>query len=188
MRVIAGRFKSRRLLGSPDLSIRPMTDRVKQTVFDILSNRLEVEGCAVLDLFAGTGSLGIEALSRGAGSVTFVELSRKSIEVLEKNLDSLAIGNEADVAQQDVFSYLHHARRSFDLIFCDPPYKLERITHLPAALHESVAVKYGTWIVMEHGKQSHIDPDETRFDVIRKEYGQTILLILRARKPSQDAL
>ncbi len=89
MRIIAGEFRGRSIGSVRDLSVRPTTDRVKQTIFDILTNRIEFGGIEVLDLFAGSGNLGLEALSRGAKSVAFIDKARKSLEVLEKNVASL---------------------------------------------------------------------------------------------------
>ena len=92
MRIIAGTYRGRILLTVPDFSIRPTTDRVKQTVFDILSNRIDLNGVNILDLFSGSGSLGLEAISRGAMSATFIEKSPKSLAVLQKNVDTLGCG------------------------------------------------------------------------------------------------
>ena len=89
MRIIAGTYRGRRLTTARDLSIRPTADRAKQTIFDMLSTRIDLERVDVLDLFAGSGSLGLEAISRGARSVVFVEQSRRSIAVLEANTRSL---------------------------------------------------------------------------------------------------
>lgn len=178
MRVIAGKYKSRRLSAARDLSIRPMTDRVKQTLFDILTNRMGLEGAVALDLFSGTGSLGIEALSRGAASVEFVEKNGSSLAVLEKNLRSLSIGGEARIVRGDVFQYLKHVHSPFDLVMADPPYRLAEIGTLPETIFASGAARNGTIVCMEHGSGSKIVVDETKFGVTRKDFGGTILLIL----------
>jgi 16S rRNA (guanine(966)-N(2))-methyltransferase RsmD len=184
MRIIAGEFKGRQLSTVRDLSIRPTTDRAKQAIFDILSNRIDFNRIEVLDLFAGSGSLGLEALSRGARRVVFVENSRKSLAVLMKNIASLGCGERVEVRQSDVFWFLRNTTRSFDLVFVDPPYALETIGTLPAALYGSAATRAGTLVVMEHSRQSHIDLSSGMFDVTRKQFGQTIALILRTLEKS----
>ncbi len=183
MRIIAGTYRGRTLLTMPDLSIRPTTDRVKQTVFDILSNRIDLNGIDVLDLFSGSGSLGLEAVSRGAASVTFIEKSPKSLAILQKNVDNLGCGDRCTWYQADVFWYLKNAHRPYDLVFADPPYKLESIGALPKAIFQSGVLRNGTYVFMEHSRESAIDLDETMYDILKKPFGQTIVLILQAKVP-----
>ena len=183
MRIIAGDFRGRTLESVRDLSVRPTTDRAKQTIFDILANRIEFDGLDVLDLFAGSGSLGLEALSRGIKSVTFIDKARKSLEVLEKNVASLGCESQCSVYQADVFWYLKNINRSFDLVFTDPPYKLENIGVLPNAIYDSGIVHNGTYVVMEHSRESIIELNEQKYEILRKAFGQTTVLILRAIVP-----
>ncbi|MFZ1977277.1 MAG: 16S rRNA (guanine(966)-N(2))-methyltransferase RsmD [Bacteroidota bacterium] len=183
MRIIAGTYRGRILLTVPDLSIRPTTDRVKQTVFDILSNRIDLNGVNILDLFSGSGSLGLEAISRGAMSATFIEKSPKSLAVLQKNVDTLGCGGRCTMYQADVFWYLKNAHRPYDLIFADPPYKLESIGALPNAIFQSGVLRNGTYVFMEHSRESAIDLDETKYDILKKPFGQTTVLILQAKVP-----
>ena len=184
MRIIAGKYKGRPLSTVHNLSIRPTTDRAKQTIFDMLSNRIEFSGARVLDLFAGSGSLGLEALSRGAAFVVFVEKARSSLDVLEKNIRYLDCADQCRVHQADVFWYLKNTQQAFDLIFVDPPYKLETIGTLPNAIYNSKVVHPETYIVMEHSKESVIDLDEQKFDIIKKLFGQTVAIILKVRTTS----
>jgi 16S rRNA (guanine966-N2)-methyltransferase len=186
MRIIAGEFRGRTLVSVPDLSIRPTTDRAKQTIFDILNNRVDFDGVHVLDLFAGSGSLGLEALSRGAKHVTFVEKSRKSLEVLEKNVRALGCEESSTRYQADVFWYLKNANTSFDLVFVDPPYKLEAIGSLPNAIYDSHVLKNGVYVVMEFSKESKIDLNPERYEILTKSFGQTNVLILKAQIPPQS--
>jgi 16S rRNA (guanine966-N2)-methyltransferase len=179
MRIIAGKYGGRTLVAARDLSIRPTTDRAKQTIFDILSTRIDVAGCRVLDLFAGSGSLGLEAISRGARSVVFVEQSRRSIQILEKNIRTLGCTDQCTVYQAEVFWYLKNVRTSFDLVFADPPYKLERIGELPRALHEAEVTAHHGYAVMEHSRHSAVTIPEGSFEVIRKPFGQTVVLIMK---------
>ena len=117
MRVITGTARGRRLKTPADYDIRPTTDNVKESIFNII--QFDIEGRRVLDLFAGTGQLGIECLSRGAGQTVFVDQSREAAAIVKDNLKSC--GFNAVVLQQDALSYLKHCGQ-FDLIFVDPPY------------------------------------------------------------------
>ena len=120
MRVIAGEAKGRRLKGPPGHGTRPMTDRVREALFSSLGP--EVSGARVLDLFAGSGSLGLEALSRGAQSAEFVEMDRAVVAVLRSNVDAVGLGGT--VTRNDVTRYLAGPARLHDLVFVDPPYAL----------------------------------------------------------------
>lgn len=127
MRIIAGKYKGRRLTPPPDKdTTRPVTDRVKEAVFSILQGHYE--GANVLDLFAGTGSFGIEALSRGAAECLFVEQNKGMLKILKENLEHLGIGPEAIVMAADALgaACLARAPRPVHLIFADPPYALMR--------------------------------------------------------------
>jgi 16S rRNA (guanine966-N2)-methyltransferase len=183
MRIIAGDFRGRLLESVPDLSVRPTTGRAKQTIFDILTNRIVFDDLEVLDLFAGSGSLGLEAISRGVKSVTFIDKSRKSLEVLEKNVASLGCESQCSVYQADVFWYLKNMKRAYDLVFVDPPYKLENIDLLPNAIYDSGAVRHGSYVVMEHSRESMIDLNEQKYEILKKPFGQTTVLILTAIVP-----
>ena len=181
MRIIAGQHRGRNLVTVRDHSVRPTTDRAKQTIFDILSNRLDFDGIEVLDLFAGSGSLGLEAISRGARQVTFVDKSPQALQVLDTNVTTLGCKEQCTSYAAEVFWYLKNARHSFDLVFVDPPYRLERIADLPAELYASGALKEGTFVVMEYSKKSPVEPSESMFEITRKLFGQTTVLILKTR-------
>lgn len=122
MRIIAGKFKGRSLITMKDQSIRPTTDRVKESIFNLIQGY--VEDAKVLDLFAGSGALGIEALSRGAESVTFADRSNDSIETVNTNLKK--VSGKINIIRKDFLStidYLSARKEKFDIIFLDPPYK-----------------------------------------------------------------
>ncbi|HWP82243.1 MAG TPA: 16S rRNA (guanine(966)-N(2))-methyltransferase RsmD [Bacteroidota bacterium] len=181
MRIIAGTYKGRPLVSVRDRSVRPTTGRAKKTIFDILQHRIDFSGKSVLDLFAGSGSLGLEALSRGAESVVFVENSSRSIAVLEKNIRALNCESQCTVYRADVFWFLKTYRRTFDVIFVDPPYTLETLGLLPGAIGNSNVIRPNTYVVMEHSKETPVDIPAESFEVIRKPFGQTMVLILRFR-------
>lgn len=122
MRIIAGEFRSRRLQSIPGAATRPTPDRLRETLFDILASR--IEGATFLDAYAGTGAVGMEALSRGAAHAFFLERHRTALEAIRQNLASLGLERRATVAAGPVLLTLpkHHA----DIVFLDPPYDLER--------------------------------------------------------------
>lgn len=128
MRVIAGKFRSRSLQSLPGTDTRPTYDRLKETLFNVLGAAGKLEGVVFVDLFAGTGAIGIEALSRGAAHVYFVESSRKAAQVIRANLDSLGIGEAAEVLERPAADGLRQLAGSDlhpDVIFLDPPYKMQ---------------------------------------------------------------
>lgn len=120
MRIIAGTARGRRLLAPPGLTTRPMTDRVRESLFSSIAPWIPDGN--VLDLYAGTGSLGLEASSRGATEVTFVERDRRALEKLRRNIESVGLGGT--VVAGDVDAFLSRAEANYDLAFVDPPYSL----------------------------------------------------------------
>ena len=120
MRVITGTARGRKLKELPGLETRPTTDKVKESVFNIV--QFDIEGRRVLDLFAGTGQMGIEALSRGAASCTFLDLRKEAAAVVRENLAHTGLADQGTVLQRDAMAYLAGCGEKFDLIFLDPPY------------------------------------------------------------------
>jgi 16S rRNA (guanine966-N2)-methyltransferase len=130
MRVIAGKFRSRPLRSLRGLDVRPTSDRLRETLFDVLTAGKPgaLEGTVWVDLYAGTGAVGIEALSRGAAMVYFVESSRQAVELIQANLRSLDISDGFQILQQDVLRALDELNSqvvSADFVFLDPPYRME---------------------------------------------------------------
>ena len=126
MRIIGGKYRSRVLADFAGDDVRPTSDRAKESLFNILA--LKMYGARVLDLFAGSGSLGLESLSRGAKEVVFNDFSKDSLAIVKKNLSALKIGangEEAKVFQYDFLSCLDVVKGQFDIIFLDPPYRLD---------------------------------------------------------------
>lgn len=120
LRVIAGKARGRRLRTVPGDSTRPITDRAKEALFNILAS--DIEQASVLDLFAGTGAVGIEALSRGAGFALFIDLQRQAVETVRQNLKTTGFEAEAEVLRMDAFAYLERpVERTFEVIFIAPP-------------------------------------------------------------------
>ncbi len=121
VRIIGGEFRSRKLLDPVDDATRPVTDRVKQSIFDILSPRLD--GAVIYDIFAGTGSFGLESLSRGAASCVFFERHRPAVERLRRNIDTLGVGDRCRVETGDIFKLDFTRFAPADIAFFDPPYR-----------------------------------------------------------------
>lgn len=120
MRVITGTARGRVLKAVDGLDVRPTADKVKEAIFSAV--QFELEGARMLDLFCGSGQMGIEALSRGAASCVFIDSDKRSIEVTKQNLTTVGLFSKARVAQMDYLSYLASCKDTFDLVFLDPPY------------------------------------------------------------------
>jgi len=158
MRIIAGKYRGRRLKSPPSVQTRPTSDRLRETLFNILAPR--IEGARFLDLCAGSGAVGIEALSRGAAHVTFVDQSKKMCALIEANLDTLnADENQVAVVQMEASEFLRkRAQRTadwFDIIFLDPPYAADYTAVLNyAADHiEQLLANDGVTVVEHHKKK-----------------------------------
>ena len=176
MRIISGRFKGHQLVAFKADHIRPTTDRVKETIFNKLMNDLSEAN--VFDLFAGTGNLGLEAISRGAGSVTFVEKNRKSLQILAQNIEKLGVMNEVEIVKMDVFSFLKlkNWQTPPDLIFVDPPFTQSLAHSCMLALAEAELVNCK--IVIESKKQETIDDQYRHLKLLdRKSFGDKTLSI-----------
>lgn len=176
MRVITGSARGRRLAAPAGMDVRPTSDKVKEAVFSAV--QFDLAGSAVLDLFAGSGQLGIEALSRGAASCVFVDSSRISVETAKANIAAAGFRNEAVVMNSDSEQYLRMCRQTFDIALVDPPYKkgiIERVMPLLCG-HMS-----GRGIVLcEHEKGLEL-PESFGSLVKRKtyRYGKTEVTLYR---------
>ena len=120
MRIITGQARGRRLISPEGYDVRPTTDKVKESLFNIIQFRLD--GASVLDLFAGSGQLGIEALSRGAEKAVFVDSSRKSLDVVKKNIELCRFSAQAQTFLCDAAAFLRTTKEKFDVVILDPPY------------------------------------------------------------------
>lgn len=165
MRIISGIFGGRRLSPPKNITARPTTDFAKESLFNLLNNRLDFEGIDVLDLFAGTGGIGIECVSRGAREVTAVEIAHVQQNWIIACCRQLGIRN-LSLIRGDVFKFLNACRTKYDLVFADPPYALEQLPTLPDIVLERDILKENGWLVIEHGKDtdftSHPRHIETR--------------------------
>lgn len=159
MRVIAGKYRSRPLQSLRGLDLRPTADRLRETLFDVLTagNPTALEGTVWIDLFAGTGAVGIEALSRGAAMVHFVEISARAAELIEKNLRSLRIETGFHILKLDVSKAIHRLNADSvegDFVFLDPPYQMEQAYRQTLdALAASRVLKPRSVVIAEHHKK-----------------------------------
>ena len=152
MRVVAGEFKGRPLRAPRGQATRPTADRVREALFSILG---DVSGASVLDLFAGSGALGIEALSRGAGSVRFVDEDPRAVAAIRRNLDS--VGATAEVRRQDVLRFLAADEGTYDLVLIDPPYDSAARLAGPLAERLPAVLGEGARVVTESDKRQPLD-------------------------------
>ena len=173
MRVIAGQFKGRKLLSARNSDIRPATDSVKETIFNVLQNRILFDGIVVLDLFAGTGSLGIEAISRGAAHSYFVDTEEKSLGLVRDNIGQLRCEPVCTVVKADAMEFMETADKQFDLIFADPPYAFKDTAMIPEIIFRKNLLKKKGFLIIEHLKSTKF-PDSPQYQLaVRKEFGQT---------------
>ncbi len=177
MRIIGGLAKSRRVRMDQRLEIRPISDRVKQSLFDILM--YDIGGARFLDLFAGSGAVGIEALSRGAKEAFFVDVNGKCADLIRKNLNELGFRNSVVLLSDSVKAVESFKKQGeyFDLVFVDPPYEKDLIKKALKVLEDNdILTKKGCVIVKHHKKE----PVVTCLQIFdERRYGDTVLTFLR---------
>lgn len=169
MRVIAGKHRGRVLASFTGEDVRPTADRVKESVFQILAPRLV--GARVLDLFCGSGALGIESLSRGAREAVFNDASKESLALLEKNLKRT--GERGTVTNYDFRTCLMKSEGKFDLIFSDPPYKQSYLAEILSAVQSNFLLAEGGLVVHEGEREEEPPAGWERTDMRR--YGRTVV-------------
>jgi 16S rRNA (guanine(966)-N(2))-methyltransferase RsmD len=182
MRITGGTGRGRKLKVPPGDRVRPTSDKVKQALFNILGGK--VEGAAFLDLFAGAGGIGIEALSRGAERVVFVDSSRESLEIIRHNIDELGFRERAQVVKSSAGSFLKKPAGPYDIVFLDPPYA-EELRPLLEAIAGADILKPEAVVVAEHFKKQP-SPERAGSLALYREtrYGDTVLAFYRtAGKP-----
>ncbi len=183
MRIIGGEFRSRRLVFPKTKETRPMTDRMKETLFNILGEG--IEGARVLDLFAGSGSLGLEALSRGASEVTFVERGVWAHKSIRTNLKNLGLEKRAHLLSQEVFGALRGLAgrgESFTVIFLDPPYNKGLVKKLLIHLDQSDILAPFTQVIVHRSRQEKLPEMLERLQLLReREVGQACLSFLSTK-------
>lgn len=179
MRVIAGSQKGRRLMRPQGPDLRPTPDRVREALFSILGTR--IVGARLLDLYAGTGAVGIEALSRGAQRVTFVESNPRSLRILRANLNRCGLTSMADIHTCRVAGFLEQAGLwggHYDIVFADPPYHTDEGEKLLPSLASDTIITRDSVVVLEHFTKMMVPPRVTRLLLLRQyRYGDTTLSV-----------
>jgi len=180
MRIISGTSKGRKLITPKRYSLRPTSDRVKESLFNILGG--EVEGKVVLDLFAGTGNLGIEALSRGAERVIFVEKGRQALQIIQTNLNQFGLADRSEILPKDVnraIGILKQRGECFDLILMDPPYEKGLIQRTLMKLNTHPIYHGDSILVIEHNRREPLPHILDEWNLIRQQkIGDTLLSFL----------
>ncbi|MGD9302001.1 MAG: 16S rRNA (guanine(966)-N(2))-methyltransferase RsmD [Desulfobacterales bacterium] len=180
MRIIGGKLKGRKLRSVKGSKTRPTADRTREAIFNIIA--LKVPGATVLDLFAGTGALGIEALSRGAQSAVFIDCDNQSISVLQQNLANLPLESPTQVIHWDLsrnLNCLPSSAPAIDLVFMDPPYNENLITPTLGHLHASQCLANNAGIIVEHSQLEPVLLDQVPFEIAdQRKYGKTLVAFL----------
>jgi 16S rRNA (guanine966-N2)-methyltransferase len=180
-------YKKKKLISVPGMDTRPTADRLRETLFNILA--FKVRDAVVLDLFAGTGALGLEALSRGAASCVFVDSSRKAVDVIRKNCESCpTLTPLTSVFCRDAtknLSFIEKINSKFTLVFADPPYGKNMIPLALKALSKAENLSDGALVVAEHGMDDDVDPNVPEFTVTDlRHYGKTAVTFFTYTKPA----
>jgi 16S rRNA (guanine966-N2)-methyltransferase len=176
IRIIGGRHKSYRIVFKATPALRPTTDRAKETLFSWLQFELENKSC--LDLFAGTGGLGLEALSRGAQHVTFVEREKSLYKNIIKNITHLSYENKIQAACSDAFKWLKTNKKKFDIIFLDPPFDQIDYKILIRTIYQSNILNESGKVFLETNKHTELELSKTQNILKDKTIGDVRLMIL----------
>lgn len=184
MRVISGKVKGSRLIAPNNMNVRPTTDRIKEAIFSSIQGY--IEGSTVLDLFAGTGSLGIEALSRGASKVYFADNSKDSIAIINENLMKTKLEQQSEVLFMDAKLAMNKIAREgveLDVVFLDPPYGKDILESIMTELIDSKLVKNDTIIITEHEKDISLkDKMKSFYKFKEKKYGKIIISFFKSEE------
>ncbi len=185
MRVITGSAKGCRLTTLPGEDTRPTTDKVKEGLFSAI--QFDIEGRRVLDLFAGSGQLGIEALSRGASGCVFVDCNPEAVAIIKQNLQKTGLSSQSQVVATDALSFLERPKDAFDLVFLDPPYSAGL---LPTALEKSAKrVNDGGILICESDEDAVLPDKVDRFTLDRvRRYGRIHVWIYRYTVSEEESV
>lgn len=178
MRITGGQFGGRQLKMSDDNEIRPTTDKVRQAIFNMIAARLDIREMVVADLFCGSGTLGLEALSRGAGFCTFIDFSSKSLAVTKQNIETLGVQHQTKTIKDDAIRvHKVHIEQSVDLVFMDPPFGKRVEEETLENLGKAYWLGYKAMIVVETDRDDIVFP--FRFTpLVHKDYGRSKIHIL----------
>jgi len=175
VRIIAGKFKGRKLKSYQTDKVRPTKDMVKEAVFNILLDFPRGKDC--LDLFAGFGNLGLEAASRGAGTVDFVEIGSRNCKIIEDNIDLLGIEEKTNLFCQDVKSFIKNNTKKYDLVFIDPPYDDNFYKDTLTALLDYQLLKDPAILIIEYRENYRPEIPGELLIIKEKDYGSTGIIV-----------
>lgn len=176
MRIIGGKNKRRLLKVPAGLPVRPTTDMAKEALFNILNNHFDFEGLQVLDLFAGTGSITFEFVSRGAVEVIAIDLNKRCIDHIRKTAGLLGY-TEVKALLTDAFRFINHCTTDFDIVFADPPYDMAGVGDIPDLVLNKQLVRKGGWLIVEH--QGNMPFDHHPAFVEKRKYGKVMFSIFK---------
>ncbi len=181
MRIISGELKGKKILLPKDKITRPLKDMVKESIFNILEHSnlflFKIKKAKILDLFSGSGSFGLECISRGADHVTFFENYSIALSVLKKNIDKFNCSSKIKICEQDIFSTNLKNLKKFDLIFIDPPFKSEKISELILKIKNSNILNKSGLIVL-HRQDNAKDKLSNNFNIFKEKiYGKSKIFI-----------
>ncbi|MCF0219526.1 MAG: 16S rRNA (guanine(966)-N(2))-methyltransferase RsmD [Muribaculaceae bacterium] len=178
MRIIRGKYGRRRFDVPGNITARPTTDFARENIFNVIENLIDLEGARCLDLFAGTGAITFELLSRGASSVTAVEMAPTQFRFIDKVAKELSCADSLRLIRGDVFKFLRTARGSYDLIFADPPYNLDRFDEVvPMVLNAGILNPDGGVFIIEHSSKRKYEDVAGFFD--HREYGSVNFSLIK---------
>jgi len=169
MRIVSGRYKRRTITPPGNLPVRPTTDMAKESLFNILGNLIDFNDKSVLDLFAGTGNISYEFVSRGCTSVTAVDQNFSCVKFIKDTAEKLDM-SELHVVKQDVFRFIGMSRNKYDIIFADPPFKMDNIKEISEKVFENELLSAGGWLIIEH--PGEIDLSESQYFCEHRKYGR----------------
>ena len=179
MRIITGSLKGRKINIPKGLDVRPTADRTKESMFNIIEVRKYLKGARILDLFAGSGNLGFEAISRGAESVLFVDYSSENIKLIEKNASQFGVEKQVRSRVSDIQDFLQSPVIAYDFIFCDPPYEYAWMLEMIEEILNNKWLKDDGWFMLEHDKRHRFSDHPHCF--FSKAYGRTTVSIFQAQ-------
>jgi 16S rRNA (guanine(966)-N(2))-methyltransferase RsmD len=156
VRIISGSLRGRKILAPKNLPVRPTTDFAKEALFNILRNQVDIEESDILDLFAGTGNISLEFISRGAKTCMSVEQDTGCIKFIQKISKEYKLNNHR-IIRDDVFKFIKKGFGHYDLIFADPPYHMDRLAELPDLIFKKGILNENGLLVLEHGKENSFE-------------------------------
>lgn len=177
MRIISGKYRGKRINPPVNFKARPTTDYARESLFNILSNRIDFESVAVLDLFSGTGSISYEFASRGAAVIHLVEKDSRHISFIKRIIDEIKFDNIKPI-HIDVKAYLKTCRFKYDIVFADPPYDLEWLDSLPDLVTKSGVMREDGFFILEHPKNLSFSGHKLFFE--HRNYGSVNFSFFKA--------